>query len=137
MKCHFALVADHIVVDERTNRVSVFNILEQIQSSTFPMVIPQTTIFFYLERQPDEPSTIEATVVISLNETELTRSPIALQFEDAVRHRATVQLRGLLVPRPGNLTIAMVEGTAMVGSWTILVEAPEQPSVIADPPAVA
>jgi len=41
LRLEYFVVAESHSVDQITNRVSIFNVLEEVQSPTFPVVIPQ------------------------------------------------------------------------------------------------
>jgi hypothetical protein len=55
MKTTFFACAQGAVVDQRTNAISLFNLIEELQSPVFPFVIPNISLAMTFQREADEP----------------------------------------------------------------------------------
>ena len=117
------ICAEQCVIDGPTNRVSIFNLLEEVKSPTFPAALYLTTILTLWEREPTEED-IDASVVIRLNDTELFRNPLRVSFQGLPRCRAIAVLGGLTLPSPGLLSIEVSGGPDLSQTWRVNVEQP-------------
>jgi hypothetical protein len=113
--------AETCVLDQLTNRSSLFNLLEEIVTPTFPVAIYSVAIFSLWERDESEPDT-EARLTVKLNTHELMQAPIALAFQGKLRCRALVTVHGLVVSEHGNLIFEVASGGSVVGAWTVIVQ---------------
>jgi hypothetical protein len=55
MKLGYFLCAEYVVLDYRTNNYSVFNILETVNSKTFPFLIPRMEILSFFDKEDNDP----------------------------------------------------------------------------------
>ena len=51
IRLRMALAAESISVDSRTNAVSLFGLLEEINTAGFPTLVPRVTALFVFERK--------------------------------------------------------------------------------------
>lgn len=123
------ICARGIVIDSKTNNVSIFNILEQLNSEGFPLIIPEFSVFNFLERTSDDPSEYDLEVVITNNDVELLRGPLKVNFEDKFKNRAVISIGGLAVPNPGILRTSLLYKGQELGSWDIVVEKIRGPEI--------
>jgi|ERR1700722_4291112 hypothetical protein len=116
------ICAEQCAIDGPTNRVSFFNLLEEIKTPIFPSAMYLTTIFSLWERELNEPSDFDALVIIKMNDTEILRNPLKVNFQGELRCRAMVVVQGLVLPGPGLLTIEIDGGPDLSGIWRVNVE---------------
>lgn len=112
--------ADTSVVDQTTNRASLFNLLEEVITPTFPIGIYSIAVFTLWEREPAEPDT-HAELTVRLNERQLMQGQLALNFQQTIRCRSILTLRGLPLSEPGILLFEITLAGQVVGSWRVLV----------------
>jgi hypothetical protein len=122
------------VIDQFTNRVSVFNIFEEILTPTLPIAIYSLATFSLWAREPGEPDP-EATLTIKLNDRQMMQAPIAIAFQDKPRCRNVFTVNGLILGEQGQLTVEVAIGDAIYGTWTapVLIITPAAEAVPAAP----
>ena len=123
------LCAESIVVDARTNNVSVFNIMDELSAESFPIFLQRFTVLTVLERDDDNDSTIECFLRITLADEEILNQAFDINFQDKKRTRNIVTLGGMTVLRPGTLEVSFWLGEERLGQYQIVVNAPREPSV--------
>jgi hypothetical protein len=117
--------AETCVLDQLTNRASLFNLLEEIVTPTFPVALYSAAIFSLWERDESEPDA-EARLTVKLNTHELMQAPMALAFQGKLRCRVLLTVHGLVVSEPGNLVFEVASGGSVVGTWTALIQSVSQ-----------
>jgi len=126
MKASFFLCADTAVIDKSSSQISIFNVLEQINTPTFPVTLPQFSVVATMDREEDEDEIVELKLQWTLNGRKLLEMPVSLDFQGARRNHFVGQIRGLLVDEPGNLTAIFRLGPKRVGIWNIDIVGLEQ-----------
>jgi hypothetical protein len=106
------------VIDARTNSVSVFNIMEELNAVNFPIVVQRISAVLMLSRTEDEPQNLDLHIRITLSEQELYNGPVAVSFHEHLTTRVVADLIGLLIPAPGNLRIDVQDAGISHGHWT-------------------
>lgn len=106
-RLEFFVVAESLSVDQLTNRVSIFNILERIQAPTFPLVLPQLmAVSLWEEDELDKEKQYQVAIRITLGDTELEHIKQNLSFPRR-RLRTIAQIQNLAIPGPGRLEIEL------------------------------
>jgi hypothetical protein len=113
--------ADSAAVDMRTSAVSIFHVLEQVNSPNFPVVIPRVSIVFILSREEADPSNSQCQLQIHSGNQQLFVRPVPVNFQQQFVSRTVLDMYGVVVPAPGNLRVELMNGEALLGSWSILV----------------
>jgi len=115
--CHLAVCSDSFSVDQTTNRVSLFNLLDQLRIVGFPAVIPRMTMFFFVVREPMDPERTQATVTLRLGTQELFSTGLELNIGSSLRSRAVINLQGVVIPAPGTVTSEIAVNGVVLGRW--------------------
>lgn len=123
-----AACAQSVVRDAETNRVSVFNVLEEIAAPEFPAFLPELATVLFLERRPSDPNEVECEFAFVLNGEELWRGNLLVHFDGKLRSRAFLVARGVGPLEPGRLTVTWYVAGKKTGSWDILINKREQPA---------
>jgi hypothetical protein len=133
MELALLVVGDGCSIDRGTNRASVFNLLEEIPTPTFPIAIYAVSVFTLWIREEGEPDT-DAQLRVFLNEVQLRQTPLPLRFEGTSRCRNVTNILGLVLSGPGTLHFDVLLIDRVVGTWKIpvrglpqVVEAQPQP----------
>lgn len=119
MKSNLALCAESSAVDNTSNLLSVFNVIDEVTSPAYPTVIPKLTVLFIVEKEDGDHDSTDAFVTINLNETELIRQPMEIAFAGKKRMRQILIVNGLVINGPGKLTTKMIVGDDVIDSWEI------------------
>lgn len=134
MEVLFFAVADSAAIDVGTNRVSIFNLLEQISSTTYPGVYPSMTVMAIASRERTEPSLFNLTIRIGMKGQEpFVNSGLVMDFQDRIRARSLGQIAGLSVPSPGVLRFELLQEGNLLSSWETIVERVGEPTFVQQP----
>src|SRR5215510_12031824 len=102
MRCTLATCAASAVVDQFTNRLSLFNLIDGLDEIIqFPTILSTITAVFILERDEGDSASLDAVLIFSQENKELFRNPVAIAFTDKPRLRVLSTIQGLLIPAAG------------------------------------
>jgi hypothetical protein len=142
-KLEYFLVCESVSTDRETNRVSLFNIIEEVQLSAAPgsgYIIAQFVAVACWNRMPaDEGKDYQATLRIHSPGEESIDFPLNFQMERP-RHRLTFRFQGLPAVRPGDLRFELLVNGQHTADHIVTVHAATNagPSIsesVANPPA--
>ena len=131
--------AESAAIDQATNRVSIFHVIEEILSPVLPGAWPQMLVVAVGIREDGEPSVFNMTLRVTLTgrEQPLLEGPFMIDFQNRPRARALGQIAGLVLPGPGVLRFAIFYGDREMAAWDINVTQIGAPVVINQPAPVA
>jgi|SRR5581483_2535905 len=123
--------AESVVLDQRRNTLSIFNIVEELSSPIFPFVVPHLTVITLFTRAAEEPSELEDIhLQVTSGGQTLIDAPMDGKFFHHSRLRHVSELQGLVISGPGTLVVTAVRGkTNVLGSWAIPVINIGQPTL--------
>ena len=104
------LCAKGISRDAETDAVSVFSIIEGISAPKFPVVVAEMWVFSFVERDGDVSEKMDLEWCIHLGNKKLASHKAKIDFEGKRRHRLFLQIRGLKIEGPGDLTVSLDYG---------------------------
>jgi len=107
MKTLISLCCDDIIRDAETNSISIHSIIEEITGEGFPLVLPRFCIFYLFEKENGDVNSKAHTLIISLDEKEVHRLPITVDFQDKGRSRNIIKIGGFAFLNPGSLKIEL------------------------------
>ncbi|MDM8550439.1 hypothetical protein QUF72_10190 [Desulfobacterales bacterium HSG2] len=103
------LCGEGVIRDCETNHVSVFNILEQISSQTFPMLISKIAVLNILSKDDEDMDETTLFLRFACNKNELMKLPIRVKFGGKERTRSIYQIDGLVIPEPGKFGFQLLD----------------------------
>lgn len=107
VRLEFFVVAESFSIDQLTNRVSIFDILERIQAPTFPLIFPRLmAVSLWEEDELDTEKQYQVGIRITLGGTELEHIQQNLSFPRR-RLRTIAQIQNLKIPEPGRMEIEL------------------------------
>ncbi|MCH7700254.1 MAG: hypothetical protein IID37_01085 [Planctomycetes bacterium] len=107
VRLEFFVVAESFSIDQLTNRVSIFNILETIQAPAFPLVLPQLmAVSLWEDDERDTERQYQVDIRITLGDTELEHIQQNLKFPRP-RLRTIAQILNLKIPGSGRMKIEL------------------------------
>ncbi|HVS26110.1 MAG TPA: hypothetical protein VHE58_02230 [Burkholderiales bacterium] len=127
--CKLLLCSQGVVRDADQGGIYVFNILESVESVDFPFFMQKMDVFALFERLRDEPAQHEVRFQLSIGETELLNSSLAIDFQGKLRNRSTLHILGLVIPNPGVLKVSTRFGDTILGTYEVIVEQITAPRV--------
>lgn len=106
-RLEYFLVAESVSVDQQTNRISFFNVVEQVSSSKFPATIPQIiAVAGWNTDEGDDKKDFQVTVRITSPGGE--PKDFHLNFRmGAKRSRAILVFQGIKLAGPGKLVVEL------------------------------
>ena len=122
------VASESVSLDNFTNRLSVFHILDEINSVSFPVIIPSLCICFVLEKQPDDVDPSSAITKVTLDDAELASFPANFSFNDKRLLRVIQNISGFVVQSPGLLRFALDSNGEISAAWTVRVSRITPPS---------
>ena len=121
-------VADSLSVDVQTNNLSIFNQVEEVQSSEFPIVVPKLSFVAVFKRELTEPSLAEGRFSVEIdNVSLLNEGPIQVNFLNSARSRAMIKMEGFAIPRAGRLVFKLELSAGVIAEAELVVtQIPQQ-----------
>jgi len=130
IKTKLAACAEKVIREVGSNKISLINILETINSPGFPLFIPKLTCLFITKRSQKDPKILSGTIRFSLDGKELNRVPAKISYEDKFLNRFILAMNGLVIPKPGTLRISFLkENNSEIGFWEIIVKSIGKPKI--------
>jgi hypothetical protein len=117
MKILYLMCSESGAVDTTTNRLSIFNVLEEINAVAFPVIQPSLLISMLIERLPADPSNCTLQIVVNANNQQLFTIPMPVDFQGKLRARSLAQVQGVLLSAPGQLKIQAIYEKNPLAEW--------------------
>lgn len=129
MRLLLTTCADSGSIDTTTNRLSIFNVIEEIQSALFPSTLPSLSLILALEKNKDESDDVSLTLIGTLNSADLFNFPLEASFDGKKRLRVIANLQGIPLDAPGRLIISVKDKNKSLGIWPIEVLSVGTPTI--------
>lgn len=123
----YFLVCESVSVDQRTNRASLFNVLDEVRANRFPTFIPQAVVTSAWNFEDgDEDIDYQVRVHISPPGEEM-QEPLHMNVKiESYRHRLFLEIANLRVQEPGELRFEVFMNDEFAASHTVSIEKDEQ-----------
>jgi hypothetical protein len=119
IQARLLLCSDSASIDARLNTISAFHIAEEMNTPSFPVVIPRISLVLMLVREEADPSNVQLQLQIHSANQQVFAGPIPFDFAQRLAGRAIADMHGLLVPLPGLLRFVVLYEERQLGSWAI------------------
>jgi|SRR5882672_10205499 uncharacterized protein DUF6941 len=140
MEVRLLAAAEISVLDQRTNGLSIINIIDELGSPAFPFIVPRVSIVAILEREMTEPETYEGFSFSAHFNGQVPFSVgVGINFQGKPKLRSLMDVGGLVIQTPGTLRIALNREGTELAAWyvqVIQIGGPE-PTVITEPVTAA
>ena len=108
IKIRLLTIAESAVIAKTTNKLSIFNIVDEIQCSAFPALVKTLDLVVGSNRDPKtDPRKCSLRLKISLGRKKLFEHPVAVDYESKSRSNLIIHLQGIAVREPGMLNFAV------------------------------
>jgi len=107
LRVQIAVLAQTVSVDRFTNRVSIFNLIDAIESPRFPLFIPELAFFALLRKESNDPEQFKVRVSISVGPSIIGSTEVQVDFQGSQNARILLNFQGLPVTEPKDLHIAV------------------------------
>jgi hypothetical protein len=103
----FAVAANRIIVDAKTNQISIIDLYEKLQTTGFPVAISKLGLLFYVSRQESAPVKCTPTLTCKCAGEEILTTALHVDFNGGDVARVVVTLDNLKIPKPGLMTASL------------------------------
>jgi hypothetical protein len=118
--CLYQFAGENILLDGRTNRISVINVFDNLGAPGFPLGLPRISLAFILSRDADDPEVIPLSCRVSVDEQIIVQGPIQCNFQGSPTTRVFLNLTGFVIPQPGLLKFSLRNSDeSELGAWSI------------------
>jgi hypothetical protein len=137
MKVQFALCAQSASVDRSSNRLSIFNVLDQFPTSTLPIVIPAITFVSVIDSDKEESSNVKGVLEVIANNSSLVKIDIPINFANGRLARVIVNFSGIPIRESGPVVFRLTipEGVTAETAFQVTNLAQPQAIQVATPSA--
>ena len=115
LNVYFAIAANRVIVDSITNQVSIIDLFEQLKTSAFPVLVPKLTLLFYVSRDKGDPDTKDLAVVCKLNEAEIFKVDVKVDFKGEDSTCVVLGVDGLTLKEHGVLQAFLMDQDQSLG----------------------
>lgn len=118
-RLEYFVVAQGVSIDQSTNQVSVFNILEDISSEDYPVVLDHcVALALWNAEDGDDGRDFQTVVRVTLPDGNTHDAPANFTMRTP-RHRSTLRIQGLPIPSPGEVRFDVELNGQHVASHTL------------------
>jgi hypothetical protein len=114
------LAAKGVSIDKYTNMSTIYNIIENLHSDSFPIFFPEIYVFVLLERKESEERNINCVLKIYNNGKEINSIKVNPQFKTSNRNRTVIRVNGITILSPGKLLFKFIYDNRTLGHYNIL-----------------
>jgi hypothetical protein len=114
---HYIACSTSSAVDAKTNRLSLFHVLDEISAPGFPLTLATICVASLFEREVEEDPLQIYNLAFSLNSALLASFPMQVEFHKARRNRAVNTIAGLSIPAPGMVLVSIVQKNRVLAQW--------------------
>ena len=123
MRADAILCARGTSIDRDTGALTIFQIIDGMEATGFPVLLQHTSVVVILEREEDEPSQTQCILQILLDENLLLNEAVTMNFGPARRHRQAINVQGLVVQQPGTVYVKIRHNNMDLGVYRFPVTA--------------
>ena len=87
-------MSESVIRNGETNMISIIEILEGIESSSFPVFFPKLTSYWLLEKEDVDKDEYDGELIFSIGGKELHRFPVGINFQGMNLARNIIGLGG-------------------------------------------
>jgi len=116
------IVAQSIIVDFQSKRITAINLYEDIISQVFPVAIP-VSICTFISKNENEPDEASLSLNIKINEQILIRPALNVNFGNQTTVKNILGVNALIIPHAGILSFEVIHNDSVIGSFKISIMA--------------
>lgn len=108
VKTQYALCAKRIILDSQENSLSAIDIIEEINSSSFPVILPRLSVIWTLQKDDEDAQIHNGSIEFSRNGKQLQVFPVEINFQSTNRTRCVVVIGGMPIDQPGDINVSFI-----------------------------
>jgi len=118
MKILGFFIAEDVLIDQRTNKMSLINVFDNTVANRFPLFIPGLNMVVFSEKEDGDNDSNIIHFVIKLDSRVLFEADANMIFTaSSNRNRCILTIGGLLIPEPGVLEIQALLNGNVIGTY--------------------
>jgi hypothetical protein len=117
IRSQLVFAAENVVRDALSNKVSAFNILDEIVAQKFPLLLVRMAAVLVSRRDNDDPEEHELELRVSLDGEHLHSFPMPISYQGQLTHRALMVFEGFVIPHAGELAFSFRIGEQDLASY--------------------
>lgn len=126
-------MAEVVVVDERSRRVSAINLLDSISTVGFPVVVPRIVVLVRVDRD-DDTDHVQAEATVAVNDRVLATSAVQIDFDGRSQARVIMDMSTVAIPEAGVFRVTFrVPNAAISCDMDVLAMPPPPPQLTITP----
>lgn len=130
MKSILTICSEGIALDRRSNNITVYNILEEIHSIGFPLVIQRLFFYSWIIREDKDSEEIHNLhFEVSIDGEKIFTQGIRINFNKKPRSRTIIEIGGLAIHKIGNLCFKLSYKSKKLGEYCVIVKAVDKPNI--------
>jgi len=130
MKSIYMLCADGLVIDRRTNHISLFNIIEEVNSVGFPLLINKLFAICLIHREVNDEDATEGYFEFKLDKNVILKTNTAINFQSKQKTRVVLEVSGLIIPVAGTLKVSLVKDGEAIACSEIAINKIDKASTV-------
>lgn len=115
----FALLANSVVIDSSTSQLSIFNIIEEIQSPKLPSAISNVTFLAIIEKLKNDAHEHELKIAVFLNTKKLGESIFNINFVGNNRNRTIMNIPLIPLIEYGDIVFKIIKNNKILDTHII------------------
>ena len=128
MRTLLFLCAEGVSIDRQSNKISAYNILEEVLAAGFPLLLQELVLLASYSKEPGDADKTSLTVRISSGETELFQHDAPFDFQDKPKARLVFRIKGLVIPSAMPVNCEILSGGRVLSKYRIFVKAAAKPT---------
>jgi hypothetical protein len=122
MEARLVACAQLVSIDQRTNSLSLFNLIEEINLPAFPFAFPYMTVAVLLLREANEPSApANLSLRLFMGDQQVFSRDLTANFQQHLRMRLVVDIQAIVFQTPGIMRVTVNQDDRELGAWKIYV----------------
>jgi hypothetical protein len=129
MELVFLACAESASIDQATNKLSLFNVIEEFSGVVFPGMVQTAALVLIFTKEAAEPDQANLEISIVHNGQRLFSAPLVVQFQQLLRSRVIAHMNGLPLNGPGQVSFDVSHNGKSLGKWSVEVKAIPAPAI--------
>jgi hypothetical protein len=112
-------VAEGVITDRDTDRISAFALLDDVQAASYPLLIQKLAFFCLWGRTGMDPQRVTCEFSITLNGQDIVRHGLDVDFQQYLHNRCVIRLDGFTLNEPGVVVFRLAVPDHDTAEWTL------------------
>lgn len=106
-------------MDAGTGFVSLFNIIEDLNVASFPVLLQNFCVFFFLEKEDGDAERPDFLLIFNCGGIKIAEFPVQSDFAGKLGNKTLINLKNLVIPTPGRLEVILMHEANRFGEYCV------------------